>query len=88
MPVTVVVPRLKLLPLAGLDVTVGAAPLLSEAVGALQVTAREEPLLTGTLMLLGQVMLGTTLSVTVTVKVHLRQDEPGEKKTEIGEDVF
>ena len=66
---------LKVLPLAGLDVMVGAAPLLSVAVGAVQVTVREEPLLTGTLTLAGHVIAGATLSVTVTVKVHLQQDK-------------
>ena len=69
MQVTVVVPRTKLLPLAGLQVTL-AVPQLSVAV-ALKITLlAQDPPAVLTMMLAGQVTTGASVSLTVTVKVH------------------
>ena len=66
---TVVGPRAKLLPLAGVQVTV-AVPQLSVAVTAkVTLLAQELPEVL-TLMLAGQVMTGGCVSLTVTVKLQ------------------
>src|SRR5439155_1038892 len=67
---TVLGPRAKLLPLAGVQVTV-AVPQLSVAVTAKVTLLAQVPAEVLTLMLAGQVMTGSSLSLTVTVKLHV-----------------
>src|SRR5438094_2505064 len=67
---TVVGPRAKLLPLAGVQVTV-AVPQLSAAVTAKVTLLVQVPPEVLTLVLAGQVMTGASVSLTVTVKLHV-----------------
>src|SRR5439155_541174 len=67
---TVVGPRAKLLPLAGVQVTV-AVPQLSAAVTAKVTLLVQVPPEVLTLMLAGQVTTGASVSLTVTVKLHV-----------------
>src|SRR5206468_1088010 len=67
---TVVGPRAKLLPLAGVQVTV-AVPQLSVAVTTKVTLLAQVPPEVLTLILAGQVTTGSSLSPTVTVKLHV-----------------
>src|SRR5881409_959808 len=67
---TVVGPRAKLLPLAGVQVTV-AVPQLSVAATAKVTLLAQVPPDVLTLILAGHVITGSSVSVTVTVKLHV-----------------
>src|SRR5204863_5821119 len=68
--VTVLTPLLKLLPLTGVQLTVAPAQL-SLAVGVMKVTVRVQlPGAVLVVMFAGHVKVGSSVSVTVTVKVH------------------